>query len=78
MEVLPVAEACEIEILHINGEDTPSLVVGTLPVQEPLELAEAGEIQFTRVQPAKLDRMVPTVHVGGGRPMIWARLEAED
>lgn len=75
----PVATAAEVEILRVEGNDTPTLVVGRLPLQGPLELAGPGEVVLTSVQPDDTDRMLPHVRTGGSdRPMIWARVEAEE
>jgi len=68
-----VAAAQEVEIMNVEGADTHTLVVGELPVKGPLELAAAGEVTVTSVQPAARDNMMPEVYVQGpGRPMIWA------
>jgi len=73
-----VAAAHEVEILNVDGADTPTLVVGELPVQGPLVLAAPGEVTVTSVQPAARDNMVPEVNVQGPRrPMIWARAETD-
>ena len=73
-----VAAAHEVEILDVDGADTPTLIVGELPVQGPLVLAMPGEITVTSVQPAARDNMVPEVNLQGpGRPMIWARAETD-
>jgi hypothetical protein len=78
IEPFPVASADEIVILNVEGADTGTLVVGELPVQGPLELADPGEVSLTSVQPAERDNMVPEVSVSGpGRPIIWVRAEGE-
>lgn len=74
-EPLAVATAQEVEILSVAGDDTPSLVVGELPVRGPLELlapgeatlAEAGKIEDTEIRMG-----------GSNRPLIWARIESEE
>lgn len=78
VDVLEVAQGDDIEILHIEGDDIASLVVGWLPLRNVLELANPGEIEVTSIIPASRDRMMPTVHVEGRRPMIYARLDDED
>lgn len=66
----PVATESEVVILRVEGEDTGSLVVGTLPLHGPLELAGPGDVTFGENT---------QVHVGGsGRPMVWARLDPDD
>jgi anti-sigma factor RsiW len=72
---LPVATEDEIEILHVEGADTETLVVGALPVQGPLELAGPGDITLKSVQPARQDNMVPGVFLEGPAPMIWAPMD---
>jgi hypothetical protein len=79
MDVFPVATADEIAILHVEGADTQTLVVGVLPVQGALELAGPGEVAFTSVQPDLRDNMMPHVRIGGAeRPLIWAPVAQED
>jgi hypothetical protein len=75
----PVASEREVVILHVEGADTGTLVVGELPLQGALVLAGPGDMTLTSVQPAKGDNMIPEVNVEGpGRPIIWARAESED
>jgi hypothetical protein len=79
VEVFPVATADEIAILHVEGADTPTLVVGAPPVQGALELAGPGEVVLSSVQPDAHDRMVPHIRFGGKqRPMVWAPVGAEE
>jgi anti-sigma factor RsiW len=77
-EILSVASMSEVEILRVEGADTSTLVTGALPLQGALELAGPGEVTITSVAPDARDHMVPTIRVGGGRPMIWARLDNEE
>ncbi len=78
-DIFPVASEREVVILHVEGADTGSVVVGQLPLQGPLELAGPGDVTLTSVQPAARDNMVPQIVAGGqGRPIIWARAETED
>lgn len=76
--VLPVASADEIEILHIDGEDIASIVVGTLPLVGVLELADSGDVEVHSVQPMHRTQRMPMVPAEGRRPMIWARLDTEE
>jgi anti-sigma factor RsiW len=74
----PVVTEEEIEILAVHGADTGTVVVGKMPLHDPVVLAQPGDVTVTRVQPAGNDNMVPDVKVEGtGSPMIWARLEGE-
>jgi hypothetical protein len=69
-EPFPVATESEVVVLRVEGEDTGSLVVGTFPLQGPLELAGPGDVTFGENS---------QVHVGGsGRPMVWARLDPDE
>jgi hypothetical protein len=66
-------------VLLVDGADTQTLVVGQLPVQGPLVLAEPGDVERISSQPDALDNMVPTFRLHGPhRPMIWARLDEEN
>jgi hypothetical protein len=75
VDPLPVAQNSDIEIVHIDGDDVGAIVVGRLPLVGVLELANAGEVEITGM-PQPNDRN-PMVHVAGGSPMIWAKLESE-
>jgi hypothetical protein len=71
----PVATEDEIVILRVGGADTRSLAVGTLPLQEPIQLAGPGEVTFTNVRPAPSDNAMPVVPENEHEsPMVWARL----
>src|SRR5262249_48326011 len=73
-----VATEDEVEILSVQGADTATLLVGTLPVQGPLILVREGDVSLRSVQPAAKDNMVPDLFLQGtGAPMIWARTGAE-
>jgi len=77
-EPFPVASEREVVILHVEGADTGTLVVGELPLYGPLELIGPGEVTLTSIQPAQRDNMIPEVYVAGpGPPIIWARAEEE-
>jgi hypothetical protein len=70
VEPFPVATSDEVEILSIPGADTVTLVVGELPLQGPMVLVAAGEVEVMRVE--------AEVRVGGaGPPMVWTPLERE-
>jgi len=71
----PVATEDEVVILRVGGADTRTLAVGTLPLQEPIQLAGPGEVTFTSVRPAPADNAVPVVRENENEhPMVWARL----
>lgn len=74
--VLPVAQSDDVEIVHIEGDDLESIVVGRLPLEGILELAESGDIEVHSMKRHEGWRqpMVPE----SGRPMIYARLESEN
>lgn len=77
-EVFAVATDNDVEILHVEGDAIDGLVVGMLPLNGVLQMAEPGEVAVTSVTPARRDNMLPTVHIEGPRrPMIWAKLEGE-
>jgi hypothetical protein len=76
-EDFPVATAEEVTILHVEGDDTGTLVVGSLPLDGPLELLEPGEIYLNSVEPAPGDDMVPNVTLSQGSPLIWAPIKRE-
>lgn len=77
-EVLMVATDADVEIVHVEGNAIDSLVVGLLPLNGVLELANPGEVIITSVTPYRRDNMVPMVQIDASRrPMIWAKLEGE-
>jgi anti-sigma factor RsiW len=79
LEVLPVASADEVVVLRVEGDDTHTLVVGLLPLQGSLELADPGDVERISSAPAADDQMVPHFRIHGPhRPMIWARLDTEE
>jgi hypothetical protein len=81
IEVLPVAEHKDVEILRVDGEDAETLVVGECPVEGELVLAEQGDVKITRVTPMD-NQPKPDMNgmsVGDStRPMIWGRTGAEE
>lgn len=70
-EVFPVATAEEVEILRVGGDDTESLVVGNLPVDGPLVLADRNDVQVMAIEPAA-DQPMPQINNQSERPMVWA------
>jgi hypothetical protein len=69
-EVLEVASASDVNILRIEDADTPCVVVGTLPVNGPLEFAVSGEVCISCKCPRVVVRQDPP-HC----PMVYARVE---
>ena len=76
VEVLPVADASEITVLRIDGADTATLVVGLLPVDGDLELADPGEVRIVHCRACPRG-VVPHVRQGENRPMIYARADTD-
>jgi anti-sigma factor RsiW len=60
VEPLPVAVAQDVEIISVNAGDAAMLVVGELPLRDPLDLATTGDVTIHSVQP-DVDGMVPQV-----------------
>jgi hypothetical protein len=58
VEPFRVATADEVMIISMDAADATFLVIGELPVSEPLVLAAAGEITLDKVEP-DVDGMVP-------------------
>ncbi len=59
--VLPVVDDDEVEILSVRGDDVASLVVGVLPLQGLMVLADRGEVSLIRGDPSAAD-------MGDGKP----------
>jgi anti-sigma factor RsiW len=79
VEVYPVASADEVVILHVEGDDKQTLVVGEFPLHGPLELAAPGDVERISSEPDARDQMVPDFRLQGPQhPMIWARLDSEE
>src|SRR5262245_24820032 len=57
-EALVMASAGDVEILSIDADDVPALVVGHAPLREPLVLAASADINLEHVEPAH-DGSVP-------------------
>jgi anti-sigma factor RsiW len=78
VEVFLVATENEVVVLHIEGRDISTVVVGTLPVRGLLELAAPGDVHVFHTRPAASDQMVPNVDLKGpSAPLIWAKLETD-
>jgi hypothetical protein len=58
VEPFPVASADEVEILRVEGSDTPALVVGQPPVSGLLLLAVPGEVEILQVNGEDTDSLV--------------------
>lgn len=72
-EPLPVASMEEVEILSVDGDDIPTLIVGTLPVEGLLEPADAGDVSDFRIPDEENNILV--VNAPDGRPMIIAQID---
>ncbi len=78
VEPFPVATEDEVTILHVEGADTQTLVVGQMPVTEPLQLLRSSEMKLNSVEPDLTDAMVPSFHMERhGAAMIWSRVQRE-
>lgn len=76
---LAVANSEEVRVLRIDGEDTLAVLRATLPVDGPLDLAAAGEVELTSVEPDARTQVVLQVRMARtDRPMVWAKLETEE
>jgi hypothetical protein len=76
VEPLPVALTEDVDIISVNANDAPMLVVGEPPLRDPLDLAGAGDVTIHSIQP-DVDGMLPQVWGQGERataPMIVAPL----
>jgi hypothetical protein len=76
-EPLPVASEEEVTILHVEGADAHSVVVGRMPANGPLELTQPDDVTLNSFEPDPSDNMVPDVHMDQGAAMIWARVGRE-
>ena len=72
VEMLLVASAEDVTILRIEGADFNAVVVGTMPVNGPLELADSGEVCISCKCPRVAVRQEHP-----HRPMVWAVANAE-
>jgi hypothetical protein len=66
-EMLEVALASEVTILRIDTDDIEGVIVGTMPVSAPLELADPGSVCVSCKCPRIVVRQDPP-----NRPMVWA------
>ena len=75
-EILPVAHANEVTIVHVEGADAHTLVVGQLPLQGLLELVAPGDVVLTLIRP-DANEVNPVRFIENSAPMIWAKLDSE-
>jgi hypothetical protein len=76
-EPFPVASDDDVEILGVHGQDMALLVVGVMPLAEPLALATVQDVTVESVQPAS-DGMMPQIGVQtaeSASPMIVAPMD---
>jgi hypothetical protein len=77
ISALPIASDDEVAILSVRGQDTPSLVVGALPLQGMLVLVNPGEVSLIRSTPEE-ERRPPDVRmIGQETPMVLPTVSAE-
>lgn len=74
-ESLVMASAADVEIISIDADDVPALVVGHAPLREPLVLADSADINLEHIEPDH-DGSMPSIRwwVGVEAPMIVATL----
>lgn len=72
LEMLQVALAGEITILRYEGADTDAVVVGAMPVDGDLALADTGEVCISCKCPRVVVRQDPP-----HRPMVYARADLD-
>ena len=78
VEVFPVATNDEVMVTLIEGADTHAVMVGELPVSEPLLLAETGDVRVFAVHSEASNKMRPQIEQDGPRrPMIWIPIETD-
>lgn len=75
VEPFPVATADDVDIVTLHAADADRLVVGNLPVREPLDLAAPGDVVVVSIQP-DVDGMLPDLRLQAASPspMIVAPL----
>jgi hypothetical protein len=67
---LDLADARDVDIICIDGDDTGNLLVGLPPVCNEFQLAGPGDITLVGIEPA--GRSAPDLRRGdGGEPIIW-------
>jgi len=76
--VLPVVSDDEVEILSVRGADVPSLVVGVMPMQGILVLADPGEVSLIRSNPSAGPRSLAEIRMNDAEtPMVWPSASVE-
>ncbi len=74
IEPFPVATADEVDILSVHGQDISMLVIGRVPLHEPLALATVHDVTVENMQP-DADGMMPDATASNSTsPMIVAPL----
>ncbi len=71
----PVLNPNDVEIISVSDADSGGLIVGELPLHEPMVTADAGDIRFGVIR-AEEDGVVPYVRVsapGSNAPIITPR-----
>lgn len=79
VETLPVASSGDVEIHSIDGCDASAVVVGDVPVKEPLVLAKPGEVMVKTVAKNRAGKspVVRSDPNGEFPPMIMPPFEAD-
>lgn len=77
VDPLPVATADEVEILRVGGDDTRVVVVGTMPVEGLLVVAQKGDVELTEVVPSD-DNSVSEMGPGDSGLLVWPRPSQDD
>jgi len=65
---LDLADARDVEIISMDGEDTDSLLIGHPPIREALLLAGPGDVTLVGVE--ALEGAVPNLHRTGTAPIM--------
>jgi anti-sigma factor RsiW len=75
-EPWPVASADEVEVLSMDDRDRGTLVVGEPPVNVPVELVTAKEVQVNKLEPDEQGRVGRLYGMGAsGSPIVIMPLE---
>jgi anti-sigma factor RsiW len=75
-EPWPVASADEVEVLSMDDRDRGTLVVGEPPVNVPVELVTAQEVQVNKLEPDEQGRVGRLYGMGAsGSPIVIMPLE---
>jgi hypothetical protein len=72
---LDLADARDVEIISMDGEDTRTLLVGRPPVHDALLLAGPGDVTLVGIEP--VDGIIPGLRHNGPTPMIVAPRAAD-